>query len=50
MKVRRTAVRLLLVCCVFLGASCSWLQNEFFSLDRAAPAPEPQASVTDLPW
>lgn len=50
MKVRRTVVRLLFVCCVFLGASCSWLQNEFFSLDRAAPAPQPEASKTDLPW
>ncbi len=50
MKVRRIAVRLLLLCGVLLGVSCSWLQNEFFSLDRAAPLPEPEASVTELPW
>lgn len=45
MNWRRGVVRVLLLLCVCLAPGCSWLQDEFFTLDRAAPAAEPQAGV-----
>ena len=59
MKTRRIRmldifIRCCFVCCVMLGVGCSWLQNEFFSLDRAAPQQEkPPAELkagTDPRW
>jgi len=34
------ALAILLVAFSFLGTSCQWLQNEFFTLDRARPQPQ----------
>ena len=49
MRIRRTLARFLVICAV-LCAGCSWLQNEFFSLDRAAPPPEPEVTKSEWPW
>ena len=48
MRKRRIVARFLLTCLLLCGG-CAWLQNEFFSLDRAAPAQKPDAS-TKPPW
>ncbi len=49
MRMRRALTRILVICAA-LCAGCSWLQNEFFSLDQAAPPPEPEATKTERPW
>lgn len=41
---RRALARSLFVCCAMLGAGCTWLQNEFFYIDRAAPKAEQPAA------
>jgi hypothetical protein len=43
-RARRTALRALLIVAALSAAGCQFLQNEFFYLDRAAPAP-PEAAA-----
>jgi len=38
----------LLVCLLLLGTACQWIQNEFFTLDRARPSAPPDQTVP--PW
>ena len=45
----RASLLILLAMCALLSTACQWVQNEFFTLDRARPEPAP-SEQTGQTW